>query len=109
MSDQHGRLDQPAAATTAGALGAWAQPRRQPLPAGPVDCRLRRRRSLTGASRGEVWWTTNSPCTASVATSRRRSRTMAASGSGHRMYQASSQVLVTAIASSAQPEAAIQS
>ena len=63
----------------------------------------------TGASSGEVWWRTNSPCTNSVASSRRRSRATAASGSGHRMYHASSHVLVTEIASSAQPEAATQS
>ncbi len=51
----------------------------------------------------------NSACTASVAASRRRSRVTTASGSGHRMYHASSHVLVTEIASSAQPEAATQS
>ncbi len=52
---------------------------------------------------------TNRPCTASVTYSRRRSRLMTASGSGQRMYQASSQVLVTGIASNAQPDAATQS
>ena len=51
----------------------------------------------------------NRACTASVATSRRRSRAITASGSGQRMYQASSHVLVTEIASSAQPDAATQS
>ena len=49
------------------------------------------------------------PARTSVAASRRRSRVTTASGSGQRMYQASSQVLVTVIASSAQPEAATQS
>ena len=62
-----------------------------------------------GRTAATVWWTTNSACTASVATSRRRSRAITASGSGQRMYQASSQVLVTEIASSAQPDAATQS
>ena len=63
----------------------------------------------TGANSGVSWWTTNSACSASVAISRRRSRAITASGSGQRMYQASSHVLVTEIASSAQPEAATQS
>ena len=63
----------------------------------------------TGASSGEIWWTMNSAWTASVAISSRRSRVTTASGSGQRMYQARSQVLVTEIASSVQPEAAIQS
>ena len=45
----------------------------------------------------------NMACTASVATSRRRSRAITARGSGHRMYHASSHVLVTEVASSALP------
>jgi len=51
----------------------------------------------------------NRPWIANVATSRRRSRLITASGSGQRIYHASSQVLVTEIASSVQPDAAIQS
>src|SRR5205823_1033423 len=63
----------------------------------------------TGANSGAVWWTMKKACTRSVAASRRRSRATTASGSGHRMYQANSQVLVTEIASSVHPAAETQS
>src|ERR1039458_8663827 len=63
----------------------------------------------TGTNRGEIWWRMNSACTASVAASRRRSRATTASGNDHSVYQGKSQVLVTEIASSVQPEAATQS
>src|SRR6202041_3157253 len=58
----------------------------------------------TGENSGAVWWAMNSACTPSVAISRRRSRVTTASGSDQSVYHASSQVLVTAIASSVQPE-----
>ena len=89
---------------------ARAQPRGQPLPARSRAASLSPRAHLTGANSGDELVGDEQR----LQRERRGeqppvARRSTASGSGHRMYQASSHVLVTEIASSAQPEAATQS